>query len=144
MTRSDLAEFQSEWVDPISTSYHGYDVFELPPPGQGFAALQMLNILEVCVPKLGQSLAKLGPVESDVLALDGRSQEAGVLGSLRVQRRPEIRVSACGPFVVEIVRGDAVRQDRSRTRRRSRVSAAGSTAERSISRQPIAGATWSR
>ena len=61
MTRSDLAEFQSEWVDPISTSYHGYDVFELPPPGQGFAALQMLNILDVCVPKLGDSLAKLGP-----------------------------------------------------------------------------------
>jgi gamma-glutamyltranspeptidase/glutathione hydrolase len=61
MTRSDLAEFQSEWVDPISTSYHGYDVFELPPPGQGFAALQMLNILEVCVPKLDHSLAALGP-----------------------------------------------------------------------------------
>ena len=63
MTRSDLAEFQSEWIDPISTAYHGYDVFELPPPGQGFAALQMLNILEVCVPKLGTgtSLSKLGP-----------------------------------------------------------------------------------
>ncbi len=61
MTKSDLAEFQPEWVDPISTSYHGYDVFQLPPPGQGFAALQMLNILEVCVPKLGDSLAKLGP-----------------------------------------------------------------------------------
>ncbi len=95
MTRSDLAEFQSEWVDPISTSYHGYDVFELPPPGQGFAALQMLNILEVCVPKLGKSLTKLGPVESDVLAPDGRSEEAGVLGSVRVQRRSEVRVSAC-------------------------------------------------
>jgi len=61
MTREDLAGFQSEWVDPISTSYHGYDVFELPPPGQGFAALEMLNILEVCVPKLGASLAALGP-----------------------------------------------------------------------------------
>jgi gamma-glutamyltranspeptidase / glutathione hydrolase len=61
MTREDLAEFQSEWVEPISTTYHGYDVFELPPPGQGFAALQMLNILEVCVPKLGTNLAKLGP-----------------------------------------------------------------------------------
>jgi gamma-glutamyltranspeptidase/glutathione hydrolase len=43
----------SEWVEPISTEYHGYDVFELPPPGQGFAALEMLNILEACVPKLG-------------------------------------------------------------------------------------------
>ena len=61
MSRSDLAEFRSEWVDPISTNYHGYDVFELPPPGQGFAALHMLNILEVCVPKLGMNLAKLGP-----------------------------------------------------------------------------------
>jgi len=63
MTRSDLADFQPEWVDPISTSYHGYDVFELPPPGQGFAALQMLNILDVCVPKLGESLTKLGPAD---------------------------------------------------------------------------------
>ena len=61
MTRRDLAEFQSEWIEPISTNYHGYDVFELPPPGQGFAALEMLNILEVCVPKLGFDLGKLGP-----------------------------------------------------------------------------------
>ena len=61
MTAADLAEFQSEWVEPISTNYHGYDVFELPPPGQGFAALEMLNILEVCVPKLGLNLAALGP-----------------------------------------------------------------------------------
>jgi gamma-glutamyltranspeptidase/glutathione hydrolase len=61
MTRGDLADFESEWVDPISTSYHGYDVFELPPPGQGFAALQMLNILEACAPKLGLNLAALGP-----------------------------------------------------------------------------------
>ncbi len=61
MNLQDLAEFQSEWVEPISTNYHGYDVFELPPPGQGFAALQMLNILEACVPALGMNLTKLGP-----------------------------------------------------------------------------------
>ena len=61
MAPADLAEFQSEWVDPVSTNYHGYDVSELPPPGQGFAALEMLNILEVCVPKLGMNLATLGP-----------------------------------------------------------------------------------
>jgi gamma-glutamyltranspeptidase/glutathione hydrolase len=61
MTRSDLAEFESEWIEPISTNYHGYDVFQLPPPGQGFAALEMLNILEVCVPQLGMNLAALGP-----------------------------------------------------------------------------------
>jgi gamma-glutamyltranspeptidase/glutathione hydrolase len=61
MTMADLAEFQSEWVEPVSVSYHGYDVVELPPPGQGFAALEMLNILEVCVPKLGFNLTALGP-----------------------------------------------------------------------------------
>ncbi len=63
MTKADLAEFQSEWTDPITTNYHGYDVFELPPPGQGFAALEMLNILEVCMPKFGTSLAALGPTD---------------------------------------------------------------------------------
>jgi gamma-glutamyltranspeptidase/glutathione hydrolase len=61
MTKADLAEFASEWTEPVSTNYHGYDIFELPPPGQGFAALEMLNILEVCVPKLGMNLAALGP-----------------------------------------------------------------------------------
>jgi len=63
MTKADLADFQSEWTEPISTTYHGYDVFELPPPGQGFAALEMLNILEVCVPKSGTTLAALGPAD---------------------------------------------------------------------------------
>jgi gamma-glutamyltranspeptidase/glutathione hydrolase len=63
MTHADLAEFEAEWVEPISTNYHGYDVFQLPPPGQGFAALELLNILEVCVPKLGFNLATLGPAD---------------------------------------------------------------------------------
>lgn len=61
MTLDDLAEFQPEWVEPVSTNYHGFDVYELPPPGQGFAALEMLNILEVCAPKLGLNLTMLGP-----------------------------------------------------------------------------------
>ena len=61
MSLEDLSEFQPEWVEPISTNYHGFDVFELPPPGQGFAALEMLNILEVCAPKLGYNLTSLGP-----------------------------------------------------------------------------------
>jgi gamma-glutamyltranspeptidase/glutathione hydrolase len=65
MTNSDLADFQSEWVEPISTNYHGYDVFQLPPPGQGIAALEMLNILEVCAPVHGIDLAKLGPMHPD-------------------------------------------------------------------------------
>ena len=94
MTQADLAEFQSEWVEPISTNYHGYDVFELPPPGQGFAALEMLNILEVCVPKLGINLADARAVESDVLAPDGRGEEARLLRSAGEERRPEVRQRA--------------------------------------------------
>jgi gamma-glutamyltranspeptidase/glutathione hydrolase len=45
-TLEDFAKHRSEWVDPVNTDYRGYTVWELPPPGQGIAALQMLNILE--------------------------------------------------------------------------------------------------
>lgn len=45
-TAADLAEHTSSWVDPVSVNYRGYDVWELPPNGQGIAALQMLNLLE--------------------------------------------------------------------------------------------------
>ena len=64
MNARDLAEYQSEWTEPISTTYHGYEVFQLPPPGQGVAALEMLNILEVCAPKLGANLGQLGPTSA--------------------------------------------------------------------------------
>jgi gamma-glutamyltranspeptidase / glutathione hydrolase len=43
---SDFAAHKSEWIDPVSTNYRGFDVWELPPNGQGVAALQILNILE--------------------------------------------------------------------------------------------------
>jgi gamma-glutamyltranspeptidase / glutathione hydrolase len=46
MTADDLREYQSEWVQPISTSYRGWRVYEVPPNGQGIGTLQMLNILE--------------------------------------------------------------------------------------------------
>ncbi|HVO60488.1 MAG TPA: gamma-glutamyltransferase [Terriglobales bacterium] len=46
MAADDLAAFSPEWVDPISTTYRGWTVYELPPNGQGMAALEMLNIME--------------------------------------------------------------------------------------------------
>jgi len=54
LDENDFAEHRSDWVEPISTSYRGYDVFELPFNTQGFVALEMLNILE------GFDLAPLG------------------------------------------------------------------------------------
>jgi len=46
LSYEDLATHHAEWVEPVSANYRGYDVWELPPNGQGIAALQMLNILE--------------------------------------------------------------------------------------------------
>ncbi len=46
MNAADLAQFSSEWVSPISTTYHGWTVYEIPPNGQGIAALAMLNLME--------------------------------------------------------------------------------------------------
>src|SRR6202051_3304751 len=45
-TLADLADFQPEWVEPVSTTYRGWTVTELPPNGQGIAALAMLNMME--------------------------------------------------------------------------------------------------
>ena len=54
LTLDDFASHTSEWVEPISTNYRGYDVWQIPPPTQGMSVLQMLNILE------GYSMAEYG------------------------------------------------------------------------------------
>ena len=46
LSYDDLKNHKSDWIDPVSTNYRGYDVWELPPNGQGIAALQILNLLE--------------------------------------------------------------------------------------------------
>jgi gamma-glutamyltranspeptidase/glutathione hydrolase len=55
----DFEDHTSTWVEPVSTTYRGHEVWELPPPGQGIAVLQMLNILE------GYDLQKFGPGSAD-------------------------------------------------------------------------------
>ena len=47
LSYEDLSSHTGNWVDPVSTNYRGYDVWELPPNGQGIAALQILNIIEL-------------------------------------------------------------------------------------------------
>jgi len=61
MRKTDFEKHTSTWVDPVSTSYRGYDVFELPPNGQGIATLQILNILE------GFDLKVMGRNSVDIL-----------------------------------------------------------------------------
>ena len=63
LTYEDLANFNSEWVEPVSTNYRGYDVWELPPNGQGMVALQILNILE------NFDVKKMGLFSSDYVHL---------------------------------------------------------------------------
>lgn len=50
MRLNDLADFSSEWVEPLSTDYRGWTIYELPPNGQGMAALEMLNIMGTFTP----------------------------------------------------------------------------------------------
>jgi gamma-glutamyltranspeptidase/glutathione hydrolase len=50
MSAADLRDFKPEWVEPIASSYRGWTVYELPPNGQGMAALEMLNIMETSPP----------------------------------------------------------------------------------------------
>ena len=61
LSYDDLATHSSEWVEPVSSNYRGYDVWELPPNGQGIAALQILNIME------GYDLASMGFGSTDYI-----------------------------------------------------------------------------
>ena len=61
LSYEDLASHHSEWIDPLSTSYRGYEIWELPPNGQGIAVLQILNILE------GYDIAAMGFGSADYI-----------------------------------------------------------------------------
>ena len=63
LRRADLEAHHSDWVEPVSTNYRGYDVYELPPNGQGIATLEMLNILA------GYDLKSLGFLAPQTLHL---------------------------------------------------------------------------
>ena len=63
LTAADFAAHTSEWVEPVSTTYRGYSIWELPPNGQGICALQMLNLLE------SYDLKSLGPKSPEYVHL---------------------------------------------------------------------------
>ena len=85
MQADDLADFSSEWVEPISIDYRGWKVYELPPNGQGMAALEMLNIMGTFTPDAA------GPQGTCRTPQEDRSDEARLYRSLSLQRRPALR-----------------------------------------------------
>jgi gamma-glutamyltranspeptidase/glutathione hydrolase len=77
MSAADLAQFSSEWVEPISTSYRGWTVYELPPNGQGIGALLMLNVME------NFALREFGPGSADALHVMIESKKLAYADVLR-------------------------------------------------------------
>ena len=69
LSKEDLATHETSWVEPISTDYRDVRVYEIPPPGQGIAALQMLNILE------GFDLASLYPLSAERIHLETEAKK---------------------------------------------------------------------
>jgi gamma-glutamyltranspeptidase / glutathione hydrolase len=82
-TLKDFADHTSTWVEPVGTSYRGYEVWEIPPPGQGIAVLQMLNILE------GFDLAKMGPEAPDYWHLFVEAKKLAFADRARFYADPE-------------------------------------------------------
>jgi gamma-glutamyltranspeptidase/glutathione hydrolase len=83
LSYEDLATHRSEWVEPLSVDYRGYTVWELPPNGQGIAALQMLQILE------GYDLAAMGFDSADYLHLFTEAKKLAFEDRARFYADPE-------------------------------------------------------
>ena len=105
-TLSDFAEHTSTLVEPVSTNYRGYDVWELPPNGQGIAVLQMLNLLEP------YDLKSMGSAIGRGAAPDDRGQEAGLRGPGQLLRRPRVCPGAGRGADLQAVRRSAAGADR--------------------------------
>jgi gamma-glutamyltranspeptidase/glutathione hydrolase len=79
----DFADHRSEWIEPVSTNYRGYDVWELPPNGQGIAVLEMLNVLEA------YDLKSMGPFSPDYLHLFIEAKKLAFADRARFYADPE-------------------------------------------------------
>jgi gamma-glutamyltranspeptidase/glutathione hydrolase len=91
LAAEDLAAFSSEWVEPISTTYHGWTVYELPPNGQGIAALMMLNLME------SFPLAEYGPSSPNALHVMIEAKKLAYADMLRYVCDPKFaRVPVAG------------------------------------------------
>ena len=148
MTLEDLAGYHGEWVEPAQVDYHGYDVLELPPPSQAWAANEMLNILQACVPKVvpGRSLASLGPANPEYWHMLVEAKKLAYADLYRIQRRSETSLRFRSPAAVRMHTQIALRARSIPVARiaRGRPARRAAPATRSFFPPPTAGATWSR
>ncbi|WP_428334244.1 gamma-glutamyltransferase [Novosphingobium sp.] len=64
-TMADFNQIHARWVQPLSTTFNGYTIHEMPPSTQGFAVLEIMNLIEECPAKLGLSRAQINPKSAD-------------------------------------------------------------------------------
>lgn len=93
LTLDDLAAFEPEWVEPISTEYRGWRVWEIPPNSQGIAALMMLNIMERF------ELGKLSPVGAPLLHLEIEAQKLAYADLARYVADPRVAPAPVGAML---------------------------------------------
>jgi gamma-glutamyltranspeptidase / glutathione hydrolase len=100
----DFEDHRSNWVEPVSTNYRGYDVWELPPNGQGIAALEMLNVLEA------YDLKSMGPFSPNYLHLLIEAKKLAFADRARFYSDPEF----FDPPVAELISKPYAAQQRKR------------------------------
>jgi len=64
-TLADFDQIHARWVEPVSTTFNGYVIHEMPPSTQGFAVLEMMNLIEVCPARLGLTPDRINPKSAD-------------------------------------------------------------------------------
>lgn len=93
LTPGDLSAFEPEWVEPISTGYRGWRVWEIPPSSQGIAALLMLNIMERF------ELGKLSPLAAPLLHLEIEAQKLAYADLARYVADPRVAPAPVGAML---------------------------------------------
>ena len=110
LTAADLAAHHSDWIEPISTTYRGYEVLELPPNTQGVVALEMLNILESFdVKALGHNSAEYLHLLVEAKRIAFADRDAWLADAAAVP--PEVARSACCPRSTRAERAREIDRD---------------------------------
>ncbi len=145
MTLKDLANYKGEWVDAAHTRYHGFDILELPPPSQAWAANEMLNILQACLPQWapGETLASLGPASPQFWHLMVEAKKLAFADLYKFNADPDFVAVPLAKLLSESYAASLcgkVNPQRASTPARREISRCPATP--SCCRRPTATATW--